>query len=415
MHKRTVVLLLIAILLVGGCQHAGRNDVVVWISMDGFRGDYVDRAATPTFHRLMREGWYSRQLTPITPSITFPSHVSEATGVTVAQHGIPDNAFYDCVTRQKYNFPDDASLLQAEPIWLTAQRQGVRTLVFEWPLAQHQQGRVRADYFREKYDAEASNEKRLERIIDAWSGDQPRDGKRPLRLVMGYVTATDGAGHSFGPDSPQVTKRIEQTDEMIGRFVDQAVAVFRLHASPRDRLYVLITTDHGMSPVKTLVNYKKLLSFELPSDVQVIADGPLGMIYLDRHPELKQRVLADLRKHDDLLAAYARDELPPQWGLNHPTRVGDVVVMLKPSYCFKSAGDAPLLTAADEKHGPLGMHGFPPADCPEMRGFCVLWRYPSTPIAKDVGEVDALRLHPTVAKLLGVKPAAGAHGKPLLD
>ncbi len=415
MHKRTCVWPLIAIFAVlGGCQQQGRN-VVVWISMDGFRGDYVDRADTPTLHRLMREGWYTRQLTPITPSITFPSHVAEATGVTVAQHGISNNAFYDTLTRQKYNFPDDAALLQAEPIWLTARRQGVRTLVFEWPLAQHQQGAVRADYFREKYDPEASNEKRLERVIDTWSADQPRNGKQPLRLVMGYITATDGAGHSFGPDSTQVTKRIEQTDEMIGRFVEQAVAVFRLHASPRDRLYVLITTDHGMTPVKTLVNFKKLLSFELPSDVPAITDGPLGMIYLDRHPELKDRVLADLRKHEDLLNAYARDALPPQWGFNHPTRVGDVVVMLKPSYSFKSNADAPMTMPADEKHGPLGMHGYPPSDCADMRGFCVLWRYPSAAIGKDLGEVDALRLHPTVAKMLGVRPAAGAKAKALVD
>src|SRR5437667_5860412 len=101
MHRRIVGLLLVA-LFIGGCQQS--HSVVVWISIDGFRGDYVDRVDTPTFHRLMREGVYSQWLMTITPSITFPSHVSEATGVRVAQHGIPNNVFYDTITRQTYKF-----------------------------------------------------------------------------------------------------------------------------------------------------------------------------------------------------------------------------------------------------------------------------------------------------------------------
>src|SRR4051794_23413670 len=62
------------------------RNVVVWISIDGFRGDYVDRNVTPFLRKLMREGVYSQKLVPITPSLTFPSHVSEATGVAAGAH-----------------------------------------------------------------------------------------------------------------------------------------------------------------------------------------------------------------------------------------------------------------------------------------------------------------------------------------
>src|SRR5437764_11079602 len=67
MHRRFFFLLVIFAI---GCQQ--HQTVVVWISIDGFRGDYVDPVETPTFQRLMREGVYSHELTPITPSITFP-------------------------------------------------------------------------------------------------------------------------------------------------------------------------------------------------------------------------------------------------------------------------------------------------------------------------------------------------------
>ena len=113
---------------------------VVWISMDGFRGDYLDRTELPFFTRLTKEGVYSRQFHPVFPPITFPSHCAEATGVAVAHHGITGNSFYDAATRQTYRYPTDSTLLLAEPIWLTTERQGVRTLVQDWPLSQAQHG-----------------------------------------------------------------------------------------------------------------------------------------------------------------------------------------------------------------------------------------------------------------------------------
>src|SRR4051812_31279094 len=69
------------------------RSVVVWISIDGFRSDYVDRNVSPFLRKLMHEGSYSQKLVPITPSLTFPSHVTEATGVPASVHGITANDF----------------------------------------------------------------------------------------------------------------------------------------------------------------------------------------------------------------------------------------------------------------------------------------------------------------------------------
>ena len=68
--------------------------VVLWISTDGCRGDYVDRDQTPFLKSLMDHGAYSKQLTPMFPSLTFPSHTTEATGVPAGQHGVTSNKFY---------------------------------------------------------------------------------------------------------------------------------------------------------------------------------------------------------------------------------------------------------------------------------------------------------------------------------
>ena len=83
----------------------------------------------------MHEGTYTQRLLTSTPSSTFPSHVTEATGVPISVHGIVSNEFYDTASHETWKMPEAPALMQAEPIWLTAPRQGVRTLVYDWPMS----------------------------------------------------------------------------------------------------------------------------------------------------------------------------------------------------------------------------------------------------------------------------------------
>ncbi len=390
----------------------GRN-VVVWISMDGFRHDYVDKANTPFFHKLMAQGLYSKQLTTITPSLTFPSHVSEATGVPASEHGIPANDFYDAATHKKYNFPSVPEMLQAEPIWLTAPRQGIRTLVYDWPFAYAFTSAVRPDYFQAQFQNALTDEQRLNRLLETWMMDQ---NPKPLGLFMDYIKHTDVNGHKYGPDAPETKAAIEEMDQDLSRFVNSAKAIFDQKMQPNDELYILLTTDHGMMPVTTLVNFEKLLSKKPSPTVQLVTSGPLGMIYLDQVPpaqaaELKTSILNDLRECD-FLTVYTRETLPPDWHLAHPTRVGDIVVMLKPGHSFSTRLPLPTFPVA-KVGGPLGMHGYPPSQSPEMLGFCVLWRYRHPLAGRDLGKVDVLQLHPTVAKLLGIAPSKNALAQPV--
>ena len=57
------------------------------------------------------------------------------------------------------------------------------------------------------------------------------------------------------------------------------------------------------------------------------------------------------------------------------------------------------------------MHSYDPAEDKEMLGFssCAVG---ATVPGRDVGELDTLRIHPTVAKLLGIEPAAKRDGGP---
>jgi predicted AlkP superfamily pyrophosphatase or phosphodiesterase len=387
--------------------------------MDGFRHDYMERTRLPFFERMVREGAYSRQFKPVFPPVTFPSHSSEATGVTVALHGIAENSFYDSSTHQEYRFPTDSALLTAEPIWLTAARQGARSLVFDWPLSQNEKGPVRAAYSSDAgFDHALDDTKRLGHVLDTWRGDVPgKDG--PLRLLMGYVVGTDPPGHQYGPEAPEMAAALQKLDGVVGTFFDSAVAQWKLRAGPEDRLYVLLTTDHGMDTVKHVVNLQKVL--ELPQHAPGIVlsvTGNLGSIFLDPPPPPAERE-ARLAALEAKLAnypfahVYRREKLPEKWGYAQPTRVGDLLVVLPSGYNFDPLGAAPVADLAPDGE-PKGMHGYPVEEDPKMEGVTFIWRWPKLIGGVDLGEVDWDQYHPTVARWLGIQPAPGAKGRPIV-
>lgn len=388
---------------------------VVWVSVDGLSPKYLDRADTPFFDRLAAEGAFTRQLAPSFPSLTFPSHVSQATGVPVARHGVSGNTFFDTATGELYRYPWDAALMQAEPIWLTASRQGVRTAVWDWPLSHAQRGTVRAEYFGSRFIPTLSDRERVDALLDAWRHDlEHRANEPPLRLLMGYIVGPDAAGHQFGPDAQEPLEQTMAADALLRHLHDEALALWERRRTPADDFVFLVTTDHGMSPVHTLVNLERLIDADSHGPaIKTLALGSIGQVFLtkDTGEETRKEIERRLAAYR-FVRVYAREALPPEWGYAHPTRVGDLVVVLDPGYAFSHR--VPGVTAdAASVGGPLGMHGYHPAVNEDMHGALFIWRASRPWGGVDLGQVDALQLHATVASLLGIEPAPDARRDPV--
>lgn len=393
---------------------ASGRSVVVWISLDGFRPDYFDRAETPTLDMLMREGAWSRELAPVFPSLTFPSHVAQATGVTVSEHGAPGNSFYDSEIGMQWRYPPYSELVESEAIWFTAPRQGVRTAVVDWTMSHQQTGEIRSDYFGERYDGRLSDDERLGRVLEIWRNDTHEE---PLRLLMGYATATDSAGHRFGPDAPEMSAVINQTDRIVGRFVEGLKETFREKMDENDELYLLITTDHGMSEVHSLVNAAAMLGLESTRGIRIVTSGNVGAVFLNEYEpasdrEAQMERMIDAAAEHEFARVFRKGETPAEWGYEHPTRTGDLTLVLDKGYTFSTRPEG-VVGDAREHGGPLGMHGYNVTENPEMLGITILWRYPEPLSGADLGPVHSLQLHPTVCKLLGIDPAPKATHDPI--
>src|SRR5690606_28524242 len=129
-------------LLLSACAHAPASappPLTILVSIDGFRPDYLDRGLTPTLARLAGEGAHGR-MRPSFPSNTFPNHYTLVTGLRPDRHGIVDNAMADpAMPGEVFALWRQAALRDghwwsdATPIWVTAERAGLRTATMFWP------------------------------------------------------------------------------------------------------------------------------------------------------------------------------------------------------------------------------------------------------------------------------------------
>lgn len=382
--------------------------VVLWISIDGIRHDYIERSSTPFIDELLKESLYTNQFKPIFPSVTFATHISQATGTYPAEHGVPNNVFYDSQTKEFYNYPSQSSLLEAEPIWLTAQRQGLRTAVVDWPLSHNQQGEITTDYFLQKYISDYSDSQRLQQVVEIWKQDSQKAHEKPLQLLMAYAVGPDSAGHQYGPASNEVEEKMSELDETLEHIVSQVLEHWESNMIAEDELYLLVTTDHGMSPVEKLVNPEELTGLVDRMDIPMYTGGPICYIHLDSLEgdarKQKKKELIERVSNYPFAKIYQPEEVPR---LAHPTRFGDLMISLKQPYSF-SRYKAELVYPVEQAGGPLGTHGYHPGENDDMNGWLLLWRYPQGFEQENLGEVSSLDLHPTVAKILEIKSSERA-------
>ena len=127
---RAVVLLLVAgFIAVAAPVVAADRPIVILISIDGWRYDYLDRLQPPTLTRLAAAGVRAKGLIPQFPSKTFPNHYTVVTGLRLANHGIVSNNMVAPDLPGRFSMSNRAVTLDprwwgGEPIWNTARAAG---------------------------------------------------------------------------------------------------------------------------------------------------------------------------------------------------------------------------------------------------------------------------------------------------
>jgi predicted AlkP superfamily pyrophosphatase or phosphodiesterase len=299
-------------------RHDAAPHRVVLISLDGFRWDYLQRPAARRLRELASRGVRAERLVPSFPSKTFPNHYTLVTGLYPENHGIAANVMRDSVLGRfaTGNNPAvrDARWFHGEPIWVTAERQGVRTAAYFWPGSEAPIGGVHPHWFY-PFDVTTSRAARVTRVLD-WLA-MP-DSTAP-RLIAAYFSEVDTDGHNFGPDAPETDSAIAQVDSAVGAIVD---GIATLGAT--DRVDVIVVSDHGMAPVSSertiaLDDYVSLDSLD-------VGDwNPIATII--PKPGRAEYVFRSLEHASPHLQVYRKGELPARLHYNTGSRVTPIVAI----------------------------------------------------------------------------------------
>jgi predicted AlkP superfamily pyrophosphatase or phosphodiesterase len=295
-----------------GAVVAAPSPPLVVISIDGFRWDYLDRGLTPVLSRLASEGVRARGLVPAFPSKTFPNHYTLVTGLYPEHHGIVDNVIHDTALGAWFRIQDTAAVRDArwwggEPIWATAERQGVRSAVMFWPGSEAAIGGVRPSLWR-RYDARLPDSARVTQVVD-WL-DLPPDA-RPA-VVLLYFSDTDESGHRFGPDSPRTDSAIARVDGDIGRLLGLLDA-----RGLRQEIDLVVLSDHGMAATDTS-RVVVLDDFVAPAATELIQAGPI--VTLNPRPGLEDSVARALHRLPHT-TWYRRADTPLRWHYRANARI----------------------------------------------------------------------------------------------
>jgi len=213
--------------------------------MDGFRWDYPDKANTPNLDYIEKNG-VRANLQPSFPSKTFPNHYTMATGLYPDHHGIVANEFWDDSLQLFYRIPDRKSvknpvLYNGEPIWNTAEKQGVSSATLFWVGSETAIQGMHPSFWK-NYQHKMPFEDRIDTVI-AWL--KLPETQRP-HLIMWYIHEPDGVGHKYGPESQQTIKKVEYLDSLIGVFLTKLKT-----SGLAGNVNLIFTSDHGMCSTST--------------------------------------------------------------------------------------------------------------------------------------------------------------------
>jgi predicted AlkP superfamily pyrophosphatase or phosphodiesterase len=288
---------------------------VLLISIDGCRYDYLDKIDTPNLHSLIERGTRAKWMIPSFPTKTYPNHYTIVTGLYPAHHGMVANNMYDPIMNARFTMKDadDARWWGGEPIWVTAEKQGVHAAPLLWPGALAKEEGVESS-FQMAWREGISIQQRVAKVAEVL--DQPVSN-RPQLITM-YFDMVDDAGHHNGPMSPQVVTALQQVDDGVGQILKV------LHdRGIEDQVNIIVVSDHGMSPIsaKKVVYLDKYLD---PKTVDIVDASPVLAL---RPKDGNARALYEELKNIKHGKAYLAENVPERWHYSGNRRIQPVMVM----------------------------------------------------------------------------------------
>ncbi|MGZ4789360.1 MAG: alkaline phosphatase family protein [Terriglobales bacterium] len=318
LRVRLVLFLLVVCLAVQAADRiTDLRSTVVLVSIDGFRPDYLGDN-TPNLNSLAERGVRAKWMIPSFPTKTFPNHYTIVTGLYPEHNGIVANNMWDSAMGMKFAASDREQVQNSkwwggEPIWVTAEKQGLLTAPLDWPGSEAAIEDTRPMYYRE-FDSKMTAEERVAKLLPYL--DKP-SAERPRFLTL-YMSEVDEAGHDFGPGSPEVKEAVAKVDAALGSLL----AGLRERGID-DQVNIVVISDHGMASTSR----KKLIQLDGYVDLKTVKIADWGPPVALRALDGNDTALFEKLKRVPHVQAFMTADVPARLHYSDSPRIMPVLLL----------------------------------------------------------------------------------------
>uniref|UniRef100_T1J3R9 glycerophosphocholine cholinephosphodiesterase n=1 Tax=Strigamia maritima TaxID=126957 RepID=T1J3R9_STRMM len=358
--------LLIDYLLLLSAATSPKKDKVLLILLDAFRWDYVDGLPeTGGFKKLIKSGVKAEHMMPIYPSESYPNYFAIATGLYAENHGVVSNYMYDPDEDVVFNMGEGKDSKRsswfdkAEPIWVTAERNGIPTASLDWPSADIPIRQIRpqiASPYKLKLSP-YSLQRSLRKAVNLLAS-----GSNNIHFCQVFSEWTDALAHTFGP---YIMKNY-----MVPMFIDDVIRDFLSYVKLKkldQSLNIILLSDHGMTNTDPFsVTNLKLHNFFDIEDVNLVSNHGSNMGIFPKCGK-EDKVYNQLKKISGI-KVYKKDQIPDSYHLKNSNKVPPIFIETLKGYYISPINDRKQIGGGPVSFPIMGYHGYNPIGFADMWG-----------------------------------------------
>lgn len=403
MSKRIVGLffILASMSITGLHADDAAGQTVIMIGIDGLRTDAIDRAPAPTLRSLAARGVRAEGMRPAMPSKTFVNFYSLATGLHPMHHGLISNYPYDRKMGRAFDRATDTrdpAWWAGEPIWITAEKQGVKAATYFWVGSEVVIDDIQPSFWK-PFDQSKDYGERVDEVL-SWL--KLPANERPGLITL-YFSAVDTAVHNYGVGSTEEMAAIARVDGHVGDLIAGITADGMM-----DQTNIIIVSDHGMVNLSDdkIINLDPLVdldAFEVPDWNK--AYGPAYAPFLNLYGDTEdvEAVYQKLAGSHPHLQVLKRGQFPANYHFDHPDRGPDLMLLADTGWTvYASESNTPPRPIAEVPYG-TATHGYDNND-PLMQATFIA-AGPAFKSGVIAATFDNIEIYGIIACALNITPA----------
>jgi predicted AlkP superfamily pyrophosphatase or phosphodiesterase len=408
---------------------------VIIVSVDGlmpatYVSPDVHGLRIPTLREIVRHGAWSEGARSVFPTLTYPAHVSIATGANPGRHGIVSNLAWDPLKKNQTGWRWYVEDIRVPTLWDGARSRDLTSALVWWPATVGARASV---VVPEIWRAGSEEDGKLIRalstpgLLDAVAarfanfsaGFTPPamkdesltdiavhliDTRRP-NLLMLHLPQVDHAQHTSGLFSAPAIVAIENADRQIARLIGAAK-----NANTWNETALIVVSDHGFARISrsvkpgVLLSKKHLVALDSRGRVthwKAIMAGSGGYLYVYlKNPD-------DTETRSALLDTFLPLENDPESGIRRVYKQEEIRAKGGDPSAFLALEGADGFELAEGYRGSYlspaafaATHGYDP-ERPEM--LASLLAYGPAIAPARIERARLIDVAPTVAHWLGLK------------